>query len=122
MRKIGDVFYHAPGKSFWMVVGAPKYHEFFGSKGPEVYPVVKCNKNGKTFARTNGFAVEFVNNLLTASEVGTDVSYFVGNFAKTPARTDGKAIGVKKRRIKYLKSEMAKMTEELARLEAEIKQ
>ena len=117
MRKVGDVFYHAPGNSFWMVVGEPRRAWANGSS----YPVVKCNKNGKTFAKTNGFSVEFLDNLLPASEVGTDVSHFVGNFAKTPAKTDGKAIGVKKRRITYLKGEIERMTKELARLEAEIK-
>lgn len=117
MRQPGDVFYAASTKSFWMVVGEPYKGLVYNGM---VYPVVKCNKNGKTFSVKNGFDVKFVDGLPSKDEVREGQSYFVGNFNPTKVSTDGKKAGQMKRRIQYLRDEIKKMQSELDMLQDEL--
>ena len=119
MRQLGDVFYASSTKSFWMVVGEPYQGLVYEGM---VYPVVKCNKNGKTFSAKNGFDAKFVDGLLSKDDVQKGQSYFVGNFNPTKVSTDGKKAGQMKRRIAYLRNEIKKMQDELTDLEYELGQ
>lgn len=121
MRQIGDVFYAAHSKSFWMVVGEPYISLVYNQP---IYPVVQCNKNGKTFSAKIrfdiGFDTKFVDRLPNKDDVQKGQSYFVGNFNQTKVSTDGKKAGEMKRRIQYLRDEIKKMQSELDMLQDEL--
>lgn len=116
---IGTVF-SADGKTWWKVTGysgktdARTYN--FWEKA--TYNVVRCNKNGLEFKQTNGFwAVEMHKRL--KSNLITIAGVF-----KEPVKvsTAGKKIGIKKRRIDWLKATIAAHQAELTTLEQEIKE
>lgn len=95
-------------KSFWKVTGPKRDGVGYGKS----YPVIKCNKYGKTFTKVTGFIDTYVEdqvrkgNAWKFSEVQEAVS------------TEGQAMGIRKRRIQFLEDKIAAYTEELARLKA----
>lgn len=96
-------------QSFWKVTGPKRDGVGYG----KYYPVIKCNKHGKTFTKVTGFTDTYVEdqvrkgNAWKFSEITEKVS------------TAGKAEGTRKRRIKHLEAKIVAYTLELASLKGE---
>lgn len=95
------------GFVYWKITNAPRSNQWSHSS----YPVVKCNKNGLEFKETNGYSINFVDNLnseniIKVVEVGTKANI-----------DEGIESGVKKRRIEWLKNAIKEYQKELKELE-----
>lgn len=111
---VGTIFKHDLG-GYWKTTKLPRIrlqntssrHEY----DPRYYScdVIKCNKNGKEFSQTNGFALTYIlENMLTVITDSVKVS------------TDGKEAGIKKRRIQWLEAEIISHQNELIQLKKEL--
>lgn len=92
---------HGTSPGYWKITGPAKK-----SVGCYSYPVVKCSKLGKEYKTTNGFSVAYVTRLNAQG-----LLYSADTQEK--ASTDGKASGIRKRRIDFLVKSMHNMVEEL---------
>ena len=103
---IGRIFEH--NGRWWKINGPMVLRHGAGS-----WPVISCSKTGKEFTRLNGFSDSFVKR---KEEAGL-LYYAVSN---EKCSTAGKEIGIKKRRIQFLKTRIADDQAELDRLVEEI--
>lgn len=102
--KIGKIFKTTDtnGKTtFWKITGTAKP----SGHGPALYPVIKCNWNGRPFKTTNLFTASFVNQQILRD-----------SFSDEPVDMSGIKIGKMKRRIGFLKHRIAQDQLELEAL------
>ena len=104
---IGRIFEH--NGRWWKINGPMQFR--WGKDG--TWPVISCSKTGKEFTRLNGFSDFFV----MRKDAAGLLYYAVSN---EKCSTAGKEIGIKKRRIQFLKTRIADDQAELDRLVEEI--
>ena len=107
---------------YWKIIGE-KYNTFGSSSYYNErfsYPVIKCSKNGKEYSSRSGFSSNLIDAII--QEKFHDDGYSKFSLVKTgtnigvKAKTVGKEIGIKKRRITYLENRIQRDTNELLRL------
>lgn len=93
--------------SFWKILGPKR----LGYRGYENYPAVKCTKHGKEFQSSTHFSADMVEKLYTEGKMVR-----CGLTEDVKVSTDGKASGIRKRRIQHIEYEVKSMIDELNKL------
>lgn len=107
----GYIFKDPDGANHWKITGA-KFTYTWGDR----YPTIKCTKLGKEFTRCNKHVASMIEQLYRDGMLVK-----CGLTEDVKVSTDGKASGIRKRRIQHLEAELNTLLAEVNKLLAQEK-